>query len=123
MEKKVKVRIGKRKPHKHDYIRDSRNSKGQFKKGFTANPNGRPKDTSFMDEFRLALRTTEKKQRMTILEHFCAQAYTDNRVLTACVDRMLPALKSIEGAIATFETSMTDELAKAIQDKLKERFK
>ncbi len=65
--------------------------------------------------------TVEKKKRKSLLVHFIEKAYEDNRVLIACVDRILPALKAIEFA-GVVGSSMSDELAKSIQDTLKERF-
>ncbi len=98
-----------------------RDSRGLFVKGTAGASPGRPKGTSFMDEFLQAKATVEKRKRKSLLVHFCERAYEDDRVLIACVDRILPALKSVE-FIGSVDTSMTDELAASIQKKLAERY-
>ncbi len=98
-----------------------RTSQGKLMTGSgSLNPRGRKKGDTFMDEFRLAMRTVQRRKRKSLLEHFLEKAYSDNRVLIACVDRILPALKSVEvyGSVGT----MDEETAKTIQDKLKKRF-
>ncbi len=42
--------------------------------------------------------------------------------MSKVVEFMLPKLRSVEGTITTFESSMDDELAQSIQNKLKERY-
>jgi len=62
------------------------------------------------------------KGKKKLLVTFVEQAYDNPVIMTALMKKLLPDLKAIEGMIATFESSMSDKTAAAIQDKLKERF-
>lgn len=96
-----------------------RNEKGQIVAGSGANnPKGRPKGISFMDDFRVAIQTVQRQKRVSLLEHFVSKAYEDKRVLIACIDRLLPALKAVQGVIACVDDMMDDETAEAIRQKL-----
>lgn len=94
---------------------------GKFLPGTGGNPLGRPRGTSFMDTFKLALKEVEKEKRKSLLRHFIEQAYVDNRVLIAAIDRILPALQSIAFA-GVVGPLMTDEECESIRETLKTRF-
>lgn len=98
-----------------------RNKDGHFLPGESGNLRGRPTDTSFMDEFREAMATTEKKKKKSLLLHFCERAFVNDKVLIACVNRLLPVLSSID-VQTTIESSMFDETAESIRKKLVTRF-
>ena len=98
----------------------NKDEKGRWVKGVSGNPNGRPKGTSFMDDFIAATKTVEKAKRKTLLEHFIEQAFCDTRVLIAYIDRILPQLKAVESTVGV--ATMTAEEAESIREKLLTRF-
>lgn len=91
------------------------------------NPNGRPKGSKnhySIAELWGAIKEVESKGgKKKILTAFVEQAYDNPTIMIALMKKLLPDLRSIEGALGLFESTMDDELAKAIQDKLKERYK
>ncbi|MHC4535464.1 MAG: DUF5681 domain-containing protein [Planctomycetota bacterium] len=97
-----------------------KDAKGRFMKGYSANPAGRPKGTSFMDEYVQALRETEKNKRKSLLRHFIEKAYEDNRVLIAAVDKILPSLKAIDMQV---EETMSDQQAALIREQIRKKLK
>lgn len=102
-----------------------RAANGQLLPGECANLNGRPKGSKnrySIAELWNAIKVVEKKKRKPLLQHYAEQAYAEPMILVSIMKKLLPDLKGIEGFVATFEASMTDELAKKIQGKLKERF-
>lgn len=102
-----------------------RAANGQLLPGQCPNPNGRPKGSvnhySIAELWR-AIGVVEKRKHKKLLERFAEQAFDEPQLMTSIMKKLLPDLKAIEGLVATFESSMSDELAKSIQDKLKERF-
>lgn len=88
--------------------------------GLSINPGGRKKGDSFMDEFKQAMKEVEKSKRKSLLKHFVEKAYDDNRILVACIDRILPALKAVE--ISGGMDVMDMESAQKIQEELRKRF-
>lgn len=96
----------------------------RFPPGVSGNPYGRPKGSTSafsMEALVRATKNVEKRKKKKILEHFVEQAFKDNAVLIALMRKFAPDLKSIEGVMTTFESSMDDDLAKSIQDKLRKR--
>lgn len=80
----------------------------------------KPRRAKYMDEFVAAMRETEYKKRKSLFLHFLERAYKSDRVLVACIDRILPALKAIE--LSPGRESMPEEQAAKIRKRLKERF-
>ncbi len=119
--KKKKAITSKVKGHK-----PKRDSQGHILPGECGNPNGRPKGSanrySLPDFWHAIQKVENQKGRKKLLEHFIERAYVEDSVLVALMKKLLPDLKSIEGFMATFESSMTDELAKSIQDKLRKKY-
>jgi len=98
-----------------------------FKKGYDPNRNygGRPKGSrNKMSSADLieAIKKVEEKKRQTFLEAWIEAAWGDPNAMSNLANYILPKLKSVEGVISTFETVMSDDLAKTIQDKLRERY-
>jgi len=73
----------------------NRTKRGQFPKGVSGNPGGRP-----LNEWRTALddaiRQVQKKKRKKLMVHAVEQAYKDNTVLVAILKKLLPDLKASE---------------------------
>jgi len=100
--------------------------KGRYKPGESGNPKGRPKGSknrySIAELWHAIERVESKKGVKRLLDHFIGRAYKNDQVLIAVMKKLLPDLKSIDGLIATIESSMSEELAKSIQEKLRERY-
>lgn len=98
----------------------------KYPKGVSGNPSGRPKGSKnkgSMAELNEAIRDVAKKKRKSILRHFVEEAYVDNTVLIALMKKLCPDLRSTEGTMVTFESSMPDEEAAAIRKILLMRWK
>ena len=64
-------------------------------RGRTNNPNGRPPRPEIV-LFRKALAKIQKQKGKDLMEHACEMAYTDNRVLTELLKKILPDKMSVE---------------------------
>jgi hypothetical protein len=114
---KPRAKKGKRKPDPPGVKRE----RGTLIKGTASlNPQGRPRGHSFLDELRTAMTTVEKEKRRTLLEQFCRRAYESDRVLCSLVDRLVPALRSMEFTGAAGD--MSNEMAAAIREAMRKRF-
>ena len=99
---------------------------GSFKKGKDPRRNlgGRPKGSKnkfSVADLRHSIENVEKKKQQTFMEAWIESAWGDPQSMSAIMQFMLPKLKSIEGMVGSFEATMEDELAIAIQNKLKRR--
>jgi len=123
MNKKVRrVRKKKTRPSP-DVLSGKRNSKGQLNPGFTANPNGRPRE-SFAELFRSALTAKQIEKKKSLIELFVEKAYDtkDPKVMLAAIDRMLPTLKSVSVTGGMSVGMLSNEEAQAIQDELRKKY-
>lgn len=96
-----------------------------FQPGQSGNPAGRKKGSTnrySIGDLSAGIKKVEKKKHRKFIEVWVESAWGDATAMSRIAKFMLPELKSIEGVIATFESSMSDELAKAIQDELKSRY-
>ena len=120
------MRHPKKKTKKVKRDRPQRGSDGRLLPGQCGNPKGRPKGSknrySIAELWNAIKEVENKKGRRKLLVTFVEQAYTNPVIMTALMKKLLPDLKSVESLVASFESSMTDEMAQAIQDKLKERY-
>lgn len=103
-----------------------RSSDGKFKPGTCGNPNGRPKGSHnrcSIAELGEAIEKVQKskKGRKAILVHFVERAYENDQVLISLMKKLMPDLRAIEAVLSSAD-SMPDNLAKLIQDKLRERY-
>ncbi len=98
-----------------------RTNKGWIKKGQVLNPKGRPQvpEVQLLREAVAAVGIQKKKSFYALVAE---RAYEDNTVLIALLRKFTPDLKSMEGVIANFEASMSDELAQIILGKLRKRY-
>lgn len=99
---------------------------GRWKKGCPPpNPKGRPKGS--MNRFSIAglvkaIKSVEDEKKEAFMIAWLESAWGNASDMTAVMNYLLPRLRSIEGLVVTYESSMTDDIAKAIQDKLKEKY-
>lgn len=99
-----------------------RNNKGQIQPGQVLNPKGRPAVPE-VQLLRDAINAVGKKKKKSFYALAAEKAYEDNSVLIALLRKLVPDLKVVEETVTSFEASMSNELAKAIQDKLIARHK
>lgn len=88
------------------------------------NPKGRPKGSKnrySIAELWAAIQKVERKKKRKLLEAFVDQAYGNPTIMVALMKKVFPDLKSVEGILGILESSMSDELAEAIQNKLRKR--
>ena len=98
-----------------------RDDKGHMLPGQRLNPGGRPPGSNFLQEFIDAKNCVEKEKKQSLLKHFLRRAWESDKVLIACVEKILPSLRAIELTTSPSEW-MSDEIASSIRDKLKERY-
>lgn len=97
----------------------------RFPPGVSGNPKGRPKGSKnkfSIAELAQAIKKVERQKQKKFMLAWVEAAWGDPDKMSNIANYMLPKLKSIEGIITSFESSMSDELAKSIQDKLRERY-
>lgn len=71
-----------------------------FQKGQSGNPKGRPRGaTGYAADLTRVIRTVEKADGKSLLEHFVKQAFKSDRVLIAVVKKLLPDLKAVESSV------------------------
>ncbi|MHC4397482.1 MAG: hypothetical protein ACYS1A_17715 [Planctomycetota bacterium] len=68
-----------------------RTSTGQFKKGYSGNPNG--SNGHWRSELERAIKTVERRKRKKFMIHAVEQAYVENTVLVAILKKLLPDLR------------------------------
>jgi len=100
---------------------------GQFKKGYDPKRkgNGRPKGSTnkfSIADLRKAIENVEKKKKASFMETWIESAWGDPGAMSNIANYMLPKLKAIEGLMGLVESSMDDNIAEEIRQKLKERF-
>ena len=124
--KKTKKKVKKKKAtNEKQKPKVKRTAEGKYPAGVSGNPNGRPKGSSnkfSIKELVQAIRDVEEERKMPLLKHFVNGAYDNPTVLIALAKKLLPDLKSIEGLLATYDATMTDEVAEAIRKKLLKRY-
>ena len=82
---KVKSKKKLKKPDKQDLNRDK---KGQFQKGQSGNPSGRPK-VSYMGQLQAAIKNVEKDKKKELFVRFVEQAYTNRTIMVALMNKLL----------------------------------
>lgn len=110
-----------KRPKKPKEPKAGRDVKGRLLKGTVINPHGRPALPE-VQLLREAVEAVGKRKKKSFYKLVAEKAYEDNSVLIALLRKFTPDLKAIESVVTTFEASMSDELAKAIQDELRGRF-
>jgi hypothetical protein len=94
---------------------------GRWPKGFAPNPLGRPLlGTNRLELLLDAVRRVECKKNKMLLDYFVERAYEDDSVLIAVVRKLNPDLAAIQLSAAV--DVMSDETARDIQAKLRERY-
>lgn len=73
---------------------------GQFKKGQSGNPNGRPRQPE-IQELRDALDKAKDKKGKSFLIHFIERAFMSDTVAIALAKKILPDLKELSGKDGT----------------------
>ena len=74
---------------KPDNTGNNRNEKGQFIKGFSGNPNGRP-GLIHVKELQEAIERAEKKKDKEFLDRVIERAYVNDMVLLAVLKKFIP---------------------------------
>jgi len=94
---------------------------GKFLPGVSGNMQGRPKGSSFLQEFRDVLAKVESEEGKLLLEHLIRKAFENDAVLIATVGKMLPQLKAVEMTSAPDSGKLSDEDAQQIIDSYNRR--
>ena len=97
----------------------------RFPPGVSGNLQGRKKG-SFnrfsIAGFAKAIKYVAEENKEEFMIAWLRSAWGIPAAMSEIANYMLPKLKSTESTVTTFESSMSEELAKTIQDKLKERY-
>ncbi len=97
----------------------------RFPKGVSGNLKGRPKGSTnrySISDLIKSIKFVEQDKQQTFMAAWVEAAWGNASDMSKIVEFMLPKLKSIEGLIATFESSMTDNMADEIREQLTKRF-
>ena len=98
-------------------------NRGAWSKGESGNPQGCPRNVLNLYELAAAVRTVEKKQRKTLVQHFVERAFINDALLLGLFKKFIPDLASFDAFMAVCEDRLSDDTAKGIRVKLLERFK
>ena len=120
---------------KHKYIRPRlkvkdtrgkivRGKGGKWVKGHSGNPSGVKAGSEVtLTELVSAIRSVEKKERKSLLQHLVSRAYKSDAALGILLKKLLPDLKAMEALIGSVEGKMSSADADNIRNKLRDRFK
>ncbi len=97
----------------------------RFPKGVSGNLKGRKKGVGnkfSMLSFAKAIKSVSHDKKQDFMIAWLESAWGNASAMSEIMNYISPKLKSIEGLIINQDDNMTDEEAKAIRDKLLERF-
>jgi len=80
----------------------NRDDLGRFKKGQSGNPGGRPEGKSYIKILDEVFISKNKYNKSTILDHLVMKAYSNDRLLIAVINKLIPDKKPVEEEIKEF---------------------
>lgn len=105
--------------------------KGAWTAGQSGNPDGRPENTLTLQELATAIREVEKEavekgkkdKRGSLIKHFVRRAYINDTLLLGLFKKFIPDLASFQAFLGACDDRLSEDTAKRIRKKLKNRLK